>query len=719
MFSGNTPDTDRAIDRVRRALDRMAPLARSDRRLLTNGCDHLPPQQGLTEVMAAVRQANPGSHFEIGSLTTFLDGLRPAGPGLSVYAGELRGARTEHLLPGVLSTRMPIKQANERCECLVAAVLEPLASYLHFVCGAPYPGHAIDVLWKQLLANHPHDSICGCGTDLVHREMMTRFHGIVEVAEEYIATGLERLFPRTGSDGAHLAVFNPLPFPRRAIVEQTVVLSADIEVARIELVDRAGMPLPFTVVRADRVKRFWGPEWSRIIDAEAQREALELYEREHPGWFEVSGDRHDLFVTVQFDVTLPAIGVGVVSLRHRSPDRAPTQLPHRLAADETTIENEFIRVTMSPDGRLAIDDKRNDARYEGLNRLVDDEDAGDEYDYAHAEEPLSVSAVGLHGRVAIVEDTGFRATLETAFVWNLPEALTRDRTRRTEERIGCRVRIRASVTRGSPVVEIETAFDNDARDHRLRALFPTGLRATEIVSDGAFHLDHRPVDVAERPDWVQQPADAYPQREFSLVENGTRGVAVLNRGLPEVAPFRASDETVGIALTLLRCVGWLSRDDLSSRDRAVGPILPTPDAQCQGPHRFHYGVVPLCEPHRAADLKRLSAAYRVRPVAVQVQSAHGIAPDGGLFEIRPTGTHPAAAVSAVKRHADRDTLVVRLYDWSGQPSTQQLAFAQDLAGAWRTNLLEEREDELPVQSRRAIALDMTSFEVVTLEVAFA
>jgi alpha-mannosidase len=102
-----------------------------------------------------------------------------------------------------------------------------------------------------------------------------------------------------------------------------------------------------------------------------------------------------------------------------------------------------------------------------------------------------------------------------------------------------------------------------------------------------------------------------------------------------------------------------------------------------------------------------------------VQSAHGIAPDGGLFEIRPTGTHPAAAVSAVKRHADRDTLVVRLYDWSGQPSTQQLAFAQDLAGAWRTNLLEEREDELPVQSRRAIALDMTSFEVVTLEVAFA
>ena len=53
---------------------------------------------------------------------------------------------------------------------------------------------------------------------------------------------------------------------------------------------------------------------------------------------------------------------------------------------------------------------------------------------------------------------------------------------------------------------------------------------------------------------------------------------VANRGLPEVEFIPEGNET-HIALTLLRCVGWLSREDMHCRRGHAGPELPTPEAQ--------------------------------------------------------------------------------------------------------------------------------------------
>jgi alpha-mannosidase len=45
-------------------------------------------------------------------------------------------------------------------------------------------------------------------------------------------------------------------------------------------------------------------------------------------------------------------------------------------------------------------------------------------------------------------------------------------------------------------------------------------------------------------------------------------------------------------VTLLRCIGWLSRDDLSLRPRAAGPIIETPHAQEIGIYTFEYSIIP-------------------------------------------------------------------------------------------------------------------------------
>mgnify|MGYP003499564324 CR=1 FL=1 len=55
---------------------------------------------------------------------------------------------------------------------------------------SPYPSQAasvaglLDVAWRELLRNQPHDSICGCSIDQVHDEMRTRFDRCWQIGEE-------------------------------------------------------------------------------------------------------------------------------------------------------------------------------------------------------------------------------------------------------------------------------------------------------------------------------------------------------------------------------------------------------------------------------------------------------------------------------------------------------------------------------------------------------
>ena len=46
-------------------------------------------------------------------------------------------------------------------------------------------------------------------------------------------------------------------------------------------------------------------------------------------------------------------------------------------------------------------------------------------------------------------------------------------------------------------------------------------------------------------------------------------------------------------MTLLRCFGWLSRDDLATRKGGAGPLVETPGGQERGVHRFELSLIPF------------------------------------------------------------------------------------------------------------------------------
>ena len=117
------------------------------------------------------------------SLDAYLDGLLPLANDIPVVLeGELREPGlypleedTQWLIPGVTSSRVRIKQANALCENLLTQWAEPLNAFASTALGLPYPQGYLDVAWRWLIQNHPHDSICGCSIDAVHDDMVYRF----------------------------------------------------------------------------------------------------------------------------------------------------------------------------------------------------------------------------------------------------------------------------------------------------------------------------------------------------------------------------------------------------------------------------------------------------------------------------------------------------------------------------------------------------------------
>jgi alpha-mannosidase len=96
----------------------------------------------------------------------------------------LRSGHDYQILAGTLSSRVYLKQANARSTDLLEKWLEPISTWVSATDLGAYPSSYMQFLWKELMKNHPHDSICGCSQDAVHEHMMDRFKALNEAGEE-------------------------------------------------------------------------------------------------------------------------------------------------------------------------------------------------------------------------------------------------------------------------------------------------------------------------------------------------------------------------------------------------------------------------------------------------------------------------------------------------------------------------------------------------------
>ncbi|MGQ9698921.1 MAG: alpha-mannosidase, partial [Armatimonadota bacterium] len=686
------PDT---AERFLRALrDRMARHSATHHLLLMNGVDHLEAQDNLSAILAAVSHRLRPDTLVHSSLPDYIDAIRAESKDLPTFSGELREDRGGSVLAGTLSTRMYLKQANERCQTLLERYTEPFSAWA-WACGAPYPSDFLTYAWKLLMQNHPHDSICGCSADQVHREMMPRFDRVRQVADEMLSRSLASIAAKidtasvetmhgAGTRVTNVIVFNPLAWSRTDAVEAeiefplgepsrgTPTVDHTRDVASLHLFDADDDPVPITVLENSIAYR-------RVLSP------IELPMVMPVRRFRIAFTANDV----------PSLGY-VTFKAVATPEPAPAVTPHIPCGN--VMENEFLRVRVYPNGTLSLTDKRTGAEFRNLNLLESGGDVGDSYRYVAPLQDRIYTSAGAFGTLS-VERTGPVSTFRVDYTLRLPAGATPDRCGRSEKMVDCPVTTRITLATSASRVDIETTVENRAKDHRLRALFPTDLAVDTSWAEGQFDVLQRPM--LPPAEWGPHAAASYPQQSWCDVSDGGIGLAVLNQGLPEYQLYSCPDRS--IALTLLRCVGTISgAGDAPGAD-------PVPEAQCQGTYTFRYAVAP----HRGfwsdALIWRQGHALTAPLLAVQTEDHDGMLPPTNSFLLLDP---PELVLSAVKRAEDDELLVVRFYNISSEPVAGTLGIP-GMVHAWTANLNEEKQDEIPVNEGLA-AIEAGPKQIVTL-----
>ena len=549
--------------------------------LLFDGGDHQEWDQDVYDVLLH-RMEQDDDEYDIvhSSLDAYLNDVIAERDSIaSVVEGELRDPGYESppvdeqwLIPGVLSSRAWIKQWNARCETLLCQWAEPMSALASSLLGREYPDGFLDVAWKWLLKNHPHDSICGCSVDRVHEDMRFRFNQSEQIAERLTQEATRKIAASvtatTGSDDLRIVLFNPLPQPFGGTTEATVQTPIDWPTFNeffgfepkpaFGLWDAAGDEVPY-----QRLGQFMGRQRVRLRDCK----------------FPQSYSTND--VTVSLNAHVPAMGYTTFTVRPGEPGH-PTRHPSAigLATSERSVANEHLEVTIEANGTLTLVDKRNGEVYSRLLTFEDTADIGDGWYHGVAANDEAFVSSASSADVALVHNGPMLTTFRVRVHLRVPDEMSFGPMVRSDGFAELHVDSLVSLRPGSDFVEVESTVHNNARDHRLRVLLPTGARAETYLADSQFDVVERPVALREDNHLYRElEVETRPQQSWTAVSDPRRGLAVVSSGLLETSVRDLPERP--IALTLLRA----TRRTVMTNGEPLG--------QLQGPSTFRYWIVPL------------------------------------------------------------------------------------------------------------------------------
>jgi mannosylglycerate hydrolase len=615
--------------------------------LLMAGTDQQPWDRRLPALITAENKSQDEYRYELGDIEQYFDVLDSEAK-LEPVTAEMLMGKYSRIHRGIYSTRYDIKKANSDAETLITHVLEPLLC-IGWSLGFPYPHDLLENAWKMLLKSHAHDSIGCCNSDEVNAAVKRRLTEALQICEQQLQLRMrqiaERIRPR--QHGSPLVLFNPLPEARRepAVVELIV---EEGDAPRLLITDGQGKKLPFQPLSSKAV------HLSELVQ--------DLGEALKPGQ---SGDpvyyRHRLLVDAG---ELPALGYTTLYVGEGG-KAAPETCQ---ATGRGEIENNQLRVTLADDCTITIRHKQGGWELSGLLEFVDGGDDGDNYDFSPPRDDWLISTRGLSPHVEVEQGT-LRSSMKLAWDLEVPNDLE---SRAQHAKDGSlKVAAILQLDQRSDFVEVRIEVDNMVRDHRLQAVFHTGLDTDVSHADQPFGMITRPsnpLELAEWADgWTSKPLPLYPMQSLVAVSDGECGLAVITDGIRE---YESDPGQPGyVAITLFRSVGYMGKPNLLYRPgRLSGMPTATPDSQLQGQLQFRFALLPFNgEPGRVAKIARRFLS-RVR--AYHVSGHNKFSLNRGPADLPEHYSlmefESGLPVSAVKKAEDSEALILRAFNPSLQ-----------------------------------------------------
>jgi len=744
------PDAEAAVQELEAIVRTEAQRAATRHILVMAGTDHLEPRADLPRLIELANQRSTIAEYILSDIEQYSQAVLneiDAGK-LATTCGEQRDtSRAEigggFILPNVLSARIHLKQQNAAAQTALERWAEPFSALLALY-GRPYPHALLERAWQWLLQNHTHDCICGTSVDPVHEQMVTRFQWAQEVADTLAEEAFDWLAVRMNVSGVEegevgLLVFNGLGWGRRG----TVTIDVDLPLSVLSPLPEPGSVEESYSEHHSRIfTRHSAYLWNPFTAQAGAFRGLRLRDVESgeilPVQIEAAGDgyvtrnlRHGPLalerayrLRVSFiPPDLPALGWRLFAVR-------PEPLPNKYEIQSrpaNVLENEFLRAEIQPNGTLRLLHKETGRIYNDLAFFEDGGEAGDSYSYSYPAFDQVINTLGAAPRISRLSDGPAIQRCIIDYTLDLPVGLTDDRRARRADTTPCHLRVMVSLGAGWHRLELEVTFENRACDHRLRIVFPAGIRVENSYSDTPFDVTPHPTRPRPVPPqrWIEDPPRQFPQTTFVDVSDGKHGLAVLSTGTPE---YEVGDDERGeVKITLLRAFGYLGgEDELQTIRGGGGPHMSTPLGQVPGRHVFRLAVLPHSGDWADAEVLREAHEHAVPPkprtlggVETRQARLNGHLPPCRSM-LRISGKN--IVLSAVKRcympGSDDRTLVVRVYNPDVRPNLGRLVFDSSPTRVELARLDETPCNTLPLEPDGSLSIVVPAKKIVTLLVHF-
>ena len=624
---------ERTLDKMDETIGKLIDVAPTDAVMLPSGGDFCRPSRLNASIVEEWNARAPDRPARLATASEYFAAVAEQADRLPVVHEDFNP-----LFQGTYTTRIDIKHSVRWGEhaLLASEIMQVVADAVDPQCEPAAGRHERAV--EILLYNQFHDTICGTIIIAAYQQdVRPKCREMERLFDEEMTEHHDRIVAAAACPGAatHVAVFNPLPYPRKEVVEAKVSFHQE-GVKGVELADEQGRLLPVHV----EVREEW------------------------------RGDTLDLTqATLRFTADLPPGGQRFFrAIPTQQAQPAPAWRPAEQGChwkDDTFAVDVgrngcITRLTLKPQGIELVSPERpclNDVKFQ-----LDQGDA-----WALYEAPINPGAGLVTPVLAPYIDQRDDRSRMAAYASKTPAQLSVLETDavtivKCEQTVNLWAK-QWPLTRyiflypGLGRIDFRTEFEPEGRHYRLIACFPTAIERGRVQQEIPFGFESR-------------GEGEYPVQNWMAYEDDEKGLLLLNRGQP------GNNVTDGVMmLSLFRAVD-------------LGPYhYPSRDMFYEGERqRFEYSLVPFAGRGQRGEVgaqaltpARWGFAYNVPPRA----RAHAVDPaePQSWFSLTPGNICLTSL-----RPVEAGTLV-RLYETQGRSSQFALELALPLSEAVETDCL--------------------------------
>lgn len=633
--------------------------------VLMDGLDHAEASVNTTGYIKALRELYPNARVHHINLCEQGSALEKYSAELPIIRGELvRTAMRQHnylhLITNTLSSYYPLKQRNDNCQSRLEKTVEPMCVFA-MLDGKAQNRSFVKLAYRYLLKNQPHDSICGCSIDQVHKDMEYRFDQIDEICtaleDDYI---YDERQTDTDKFGGIIKFYNMLPFE----LDKTVTV--DIPFRRNSPYIYSE-PFRYEDINSFRIYGCDGNEIPYIVRGIKRNMKKRIKDQ-----YCIECDIH----TVTMRVKMPPCGSSEYKI---VPSSTPVRHMSRMTAGTNYVENDFVRVTILENGNIELYDKKTDRTYSNLCGLVNDGEIGDGWYHASpvADKKVFSSACGCH--IERVEYGPQRCVFKVTRYMEVPKEMKYDEHSivRTDETTVLKIVMYVGLSEENRYADIKMEYENTAKDCRMRLLIPSGIQNDKYFAGQAFYCCERTVGIDfATQDWRE--TDQYEKSTNGIVgkraEDGCGIAFVAKSGLHECAAFGDTDGTLAVTL---------SRSFRTT-------VMTNGETRCQLNRKLDYDFVlaPIDREVGYTELLKIKDKAEYNVLYSFIPTEECVSAAAPKSHMRVTGS--GISVSCIKcAEGDENAVIVRVFNSSGAESRGRIEFERGVLSADFVNLNEE------------------------------